>query len=230
MDKDATSTVYSDHEDDDDDDGEGDAEDDDEQDDDTEAAGATDAAKSGRFSSVYSLFSRLAGTKVLERSDMEGVLSAFKQQLMAKNVAHEIAEKLCESVAKSLEGKKLGYASVKSTVYKAIEEALTRILTPARQVDIMQGIMAAQADRRPYSIVFLGVNGVGQRTRRSSLLPTHRLYPLCKRSHTSSYSMECCPVSPLLCCVVLTVRQEHQSGQDRRVLPVEGAEGGHWRV
>ena len=161
MDKDATSTVYSDHEDDsdDEDDDEDDA-DDSTQSDDSKAATASDA-KSGRFSSVYSLFSRLAGTKVLGREDMESVLSAFKQQLMAKNVAHEIAEKLCESVAKSLEGKKLGYASVKSTVYHAIEEALTRILTPARQVDIMQGIMAAQADKRPYSIVFLGVNGVG---------------------------------------------------------------------
>lgn len=159
VDKDAVSAVYSDHE--DEDDGT-DEEFDDEVDADESKATAGDASKSGRFSSMYSLFSRLAGTKVLERTDMESVLDQFKQQLMAKNVAHEIAEKLCESVAKSLEGKKLGYASVKSTVYKAIEEALTRILTPARQVDIMQGIMAAQADKRPYSIVFLGVNGVGQ--------------------------------------------------------------------
>ena len=163
MDRDATSTVYSDHEDEDEDDEEA-GEEDGHTDDSSKGGAGSDASKSGRFSSVYSLFSRLAGTKVLERADMEAVLSAFKQQLMAKNVAHEIAEKLCESVAKSLEGKKLGYASVKSTVYKAIEEALTRILTPARQVDIMQGIMAAQADKRPYSIVFLGVNGVGQRS------------------------------------------------------------------
>ena len=159
VDKDATSVVYSDHEDEQSDE---EAEDEAEEQDDSAGAEAKDASKSGRLSSVYSLFSRLAGTSVLERSDMDAVLAAFKQQLMAKNVAHEIAEKLCESVAASLEGKKLGYASVKSTVYSAIEEALTRILTPARQVDIMQGIMAAQANKRPYSIVFLGVNGVGQ--------------------------------------------------------------------
>ena len=170
VDKDATSVVYSDHEDEQSDE---EAEDEAEEQDDSKGAEAKDASKSGRLSSVYSLFSRLAGTKVLERSDMDAVLAAFKQQLMAKNVAHEIAEKLCESVAASLEGKKLGYASVKSTVYAAIEEALTRILTPARQVDIMQGIMAAQANKRPYSIVFLGVNGVGQRNAIAATQPNN---------------------------------------------------------
>jgi len=85
--------------------------------------------------------------------------------LMSKNVAEEIAEKLCQSVLVTLEGKKLGsFTSVKSTVKQAIEEALTRILTPSKQVDIFQGIAAAKQQNRPYSIVFLGVNGVGKST------------------------------------------------------------------
>ena len=129
-------------------------------------AAAADPAKRGRFSSsVFSLFSRLAGTSVLTRAELDPVLAQFKSSLMAKNVAHEIAEKLCDSVAVSLEGKKLGYSTVRSTVYRAIEDALTRILTPSKQTDIAQGIVEAKAAGRPYSIVFLGVNGVGTAAR-----------------------------------------------------------------
>ena len=49
---------------------------------------------------------------MLEREDLEGALGKFKEALQAKNVATDIAEKLCESVATSLEGKKLaGFTS-----------------------------------------------------------------------------------------------------------------------
>ncbi|KAJ1479121.1 hypothetical protein T484DRAFT_1815475 [Baffinella frigidus] len=43
----------------------------------------------------------------------------------------EIATKLCESVAASLEGKKIsGFNGVKNAVKTSLEEGLTRILTP----------------------------------------------------------------------------------------------------
>lgn len=42
--------------------------------------------------------------------------------------------------------------------------ALTRLLTPKRPVDILRGIQAARAEGRPFSIVFVGVNGVGKST------------------------------------------------------------------
>ncbi|KAG2555410.1 hypothetical protein PVAP13_9KG245784 [Panicum virgatum] len=118
--------------------------------------------KKGWFSSM---FQSIAGNNVLEKSDLQPALKALKDRLMTKNVAEEIAEKLCESVAASLEGKKLGsFTRISSTVQTAMEEALLRILTPRRSIDILRDVHAAKERGRPYVIVFVGVNGVGKST------------------------------------------------------------------
>ncbi|XP_058069129.1 uncharacterized protein LOC131218545 [Magnolia sinica] len=121
-----------------------------------------DAKKKGWFSSM---FQSIAGNAILEKSDLEPALKALKDRLMTKNVAEEIAEKLCESVAASLEGKKLGsFTRISSTVQTAMEEALLRILTPRRSIDILRDVHAAKEQGKPYVVVFVGVNGVGKST------------------------------------------------------------------
>lgn len=101
----------------------------------------------------------------MEKADLEPALKALKDKLMTKNVAEEIAEKLCESVAASLEGKKLGsFTRISSTVQAAMEEALVRILTPRRSIDILRDVHAAKEQGKPYVVVFVGVNGVGKST------------------------------------------------------------------
>ncbi|PKU63352.1 Signal recognition particle 54 kDa protein, chloroplastic [Dendrobium catenatum] len=112
-----------------------------------------------------SMFQSISGNAVLEKSDLQPALKALKDRLMTKNVAEEIAEKLCESIAASLEGKKLGsFTRISSTVQAAMEEALLRILTPKRSVDILRDVHAAKEQGKPYVIVFVGVNGVGKST------------------------------------------------------------------
>ncbi|XP_047310349.1 signal recognition particle receptor subunit alpha homolog [Impatiens glandulifera] len=118
--------------------------------------------KTGWFSSM---FQSIAGKASLDKADLEPALKALKDRLMTKNVAEEIAEKLCESVAISLEGKKLGsFTRISSTVQVAMEEALVRILTPKRSIDILREVHAAKEHRKPYVVVFVGVNGVGKST------------------------------------------------------------------
>ncbi|EEB94004.1 hypothetical protein MPER_07266, partial [Moniliophthora perniciosa FA553] len=92
------------------------------------------ASKSGSLGALGSLFARLTGSKVLTEQDLKPVLEGMKQHLMKKNVAKEIADKVCEGVGKSLVGKK-------------VEES-TRV---------------------PYSITFVGVNGVGKSTNLSKV-------------------------------------------------------------
>ncbi len=41
---------------------------------------------------------------------------------------------------------------------------MTRILTPKKPLDLLQGAMTAREQKRPYTIVFVGVNGVGKST------------------------------------------------------------------
>ncbi|XP_009798541.1 uncharacterized protein LOC107777480 [Nicotiana tabacum] len=118
--------------------------------------------KKGWFSSM---FQSIAGKANLEKADLEPALKALKDRLMTKNVAEEIAEKLCESVAASLEGKKLAsFTRISSTVQAAMEEALVRILTPKRSIDILRDVHAAKEQGKPYVVVFVGVNGVGKST------------------------------------------------------------------
>ncbi|KAK2646812.1 hypothetical protein Ddye_022007 [Dipteronia dyeriana] len=133
-----------------------------EEDEEVEKGSKPDANKKGWFSSM---FQSIAGKANLEKADLEPALKALKDRLMTKNVAEEIAEKLCESVAMSLEGKKLAsFTRISSTVQGAMEEALVRILTPRRSIDILRDVHAAKEQNKPYVVVFVGVNGVGKST------------------------------------------------------------------
>lgn len=76
---------------------------------------ASESGSEGTLGALGSFFARLTGSKVLTDSDLKPVLEAMKQHLMKKNVAMEIADKVCEGVGESLVGKKLG--GFQSTVY-----------------------------------------------------------------------------------------------------------------
>ncbi|EPQ28431.1 uncharacterized protein PFL1_04257 [Pseudozyma flocculosa PF-1] len=167
--------------------------DDDDDDDDDEELDGAQAAKGGflsRFSTASSsgssLFSRLTGAKTLTKEDLKPALTAMASHLQSKNVASDVAQRLCDSVERNLVGKNLGsFGSVKAEVRKALEEAITRILTPRSSTDILLEIatkkqrsvaasslaLASTAKEKelaskpePYSICFVGVNGVGKST------------------------------------------------------------------
>ncbi|KAK9061097.1 hypothetical protein SSX86_018277 [Deinandra increscens subsp. villosa] len=133
-----------------------------EDEDESETDKKVDSKKKGWFTSM---FQSIAGKANLEKADLEPALRALKDRLMTKNVAEEIAEKLCESVAVSLEGKKLAsFTRISSTVQAAMEDALVRILTPRRSIDILRDVHFAKEQHKPYVVVFVGVNGVGKST------------------------------------------------------------------
>jgi signal recognition particle receptor subunit alpha len=54
---------------------------------------------------LIQIFRGLVGKKNLTAADMDPVLEKLKEHLVAKNVAIEIATKLCDSVSSKLEGK-----------------------------------------------------------------------------------------------------------------------------
>jgi len=124
------------------------------------------------FSSLLenALVRGVVGKAALDRDDLLPVLEKLKTNFMNKNVAEDIAERLCESVASSLEGKKLSsFSSLGAMTKLAMEEALTRILTPKRSVDVLRDVRAAKEAGRPYVITFVGVNGVGKSTNLSKV-------------------------------------------------------------
>jgi signal recognition particle receptor subunit alpha len=154
-----------------------------------------DATKqsTGSLGSLGSLFARLTGSKVLSEEDLQPVLEGMKQHLMKKNVAKEIADKVCEGVGESLVGKKVGgfqsmsydvpvaialisSLATSNAVRMALSSSLTRILTPKTSTDLLLSIrtklsspLPSSQQRMPYSIVFVGVNGVGKSTNLSKV-------------------------------------------------------------
>ncbi len=126
----------------------------------------TDAKKTRTLAGgVLNYFKGLAGMRALSREDLQPALDKFREALIGKNVAQDIAERLLESVAASLEGRQMeSMTSVSTTMRRALEEALTRILTPRQSTDILADISAKKGTGRPYVITYCGVNGVGKST------------------------------------------------------------------
>eukprot|EP00166_Cyanidium_caldarium_P000201 ctg_1073.g447 len=144
-----------------------------------ERPAADDAATSKPAAGLLSYFSQWMGNRPLSREDLQAPLTHFREKLIAKNVAPPVAEALTRSVAAKLEGKRLDAFTVRSMVRSALQEALSRTLTPRQTQELVDAIRqrAAAPDmatangttttvrhRRPYIMVFVGVNGVGKST------------------------------------------------------------------
>jgi len=134
-----------------------------EEDDDEEVLRSSAGGKSG--GSMFSIFSNLVGNKALTRDDLEPVLAKLRDNLIAKNVASEVAASLIESVMVKLEGSVMGtFQSIARTVKDALTQSLMKLLTPKRRIDILRDVLEAKENKKPYVITFCGVNGVGKST------------------------------------------------------------------
>lgn len=135
----------------------------------------------------FSMTRLLGGKDALTEADLAPVVQAMQVHLQSKNVANDVAALICDGVQRRLVGKRLStFGSVKAEVRKSLEESITRILTPSTSTDILLEI-ASKKQRRaellntvpgaasrnartvspalnPYSICFVGVNGVGKST------------------------------------------------------------------
>ena len=78
-----------------------------------EEGGEGEAASKKSSSGLLSFFKGLTMGKVISQESMAPVLDRMREHLITKNVAVEIADKLCESVAAKLDGKVIGTFSGK---------------------------------------------------------------------------------------------------------------------
>ncbi|VDN13059.1 unnamed protein product [Dibothriocephalus latus] len=124
------------------------------------------SASSGNFmSSLLRGLKNTASGRALTLGDITPTLDHLRDHLVHKNVAFEIANRLCESISERLVGVQLGrFERVSTRVRTALEEACTRLLASGRRVDVLRDALDARASGKPYVIVFCGVNGVGKST------------------------------------------------------------------
>jgi len=127
-----------------------------------------EAAESSGF---WGMLNRVTTNRPLTAGDLDKPMQELEQQLIDKNVASPIADEICKSVTKNLVGQRIGsFTTIRSAIWKAMHSALGRILTPKYPVNVRAGIERAKQQYRPYSIVMVGVNGVGKSTSLSKVV------------------------------------------------------------
>mmetsp|Transcript_21297 Transcript_21297/g.38897 ORF Transcript_21297/g.38897 Transcript_21297/m.38897 type:complete len:616 (-) Transcript_21297:60-1907(-) len=134
-----------------------------------ETTGTQEPAQTGRMGGLFKTLTKgvknLTGGAVLADEDLAPILGTFKTALMSRNVAAEVADKLAESVRTSLVGKRTEkFTSMSATVKQSLKESMETLLQPKKSIDVLRAALAAKNSGRVYSIVFLGVNGVGKST------------------------------------------------------------------
>lgn len=125
------------------------------------------SSNSWNFSKTYlgGMIQSITGGKVLDDNDLKPVLQTLKEVLLSKNVAQEIADSICASVGKSLVGHRMAsFSSIKTVVTEALRDAVQRILTPRSSTDVLRQVLDAKAEGKVFSVVFIGINGVGKST------------------------------------------------------------------
>lgn len=121
--------------------------------------------KGAKTGGMFSMFRGLVGSKSITAEDMAPVLDKLRDHLIAKNVAADVSQKLCDSVGARLEGRVLGsFTGVASTVRATLVDALVQLLSPKRRVNLLRDVLEAQKGGRPFVVTFCGVNGVGKST------------------------------------------------------------------
>lgn len=121
--------------------------------------------KSGILSNLKNSFKSFAEGKVLTEKDVRDILEKFKEDLMKKNVAEEIAREITENLKVKLLNQKVQvFSSVTDLARTTLKESLTKILTPKKTHDILSEAMKAREKGETYVVAFIGVNGVGKST------------------------------------------------------------------
>lgn len=115
----------------------------------------------------FSFLRKFTGGKTITSEDIKSTLVELQNHLIKKNVAPEVAQHLTSNVEKALVGSKTkNWTSIQATAKEALANALTKILTPGTSVNLLQDI---RANKKPYVISVVGVNGVGKSTNLSKL-------------------------------------------------------------
>ena len=117
------------------------------------------------FSRFKTSLRKIAEAKNLDPATLRPILEIFKDELIRKNVAEEIARKICENLLERLVHTKSELlTSTRKIVKNALRECLTSILTPKNNIDLLARALKRKEEGRPFVVTFIGVNGVGKST------------------------------------------------------------------
>ncbi|MFX0075269.1 MAG: signal recognition particle-docking protein FtsY [Candidatus Hermodarchaeota archaeon] len=114
-----------------------------------------------KIGNIFSAFVK----KTLTSESLESALNELNLLLIGNDVAAETADILCQKLDESLKGEQIGrFTSKKKYLFEILKEVISEILTPEKNVDLLEEIKKKNQEGKPYIICFLGVNGTGKTT------------------------------------------------------------------
>ncbi|KAJ1841724.1 hypothetical protein LPJ73_006022, partial [Coemansia sp. RSA 2703] len=138
--------------------------------DDDDGSNGDSASKKSAIGGFFGMFKSLTSGRVLTAEVLTEPMARMREHLTNKNVAADVSDEICKTVANSMIGVRVGgLQNIRKLVEQSMETALTRILTPVTSTDIIRDIEQAKQQGRPYTMAFVGVNGVGKSTNLSKV-------------------------------------------------------------
>jgi len=114
-----------------------------------------------KLGNIFSAFVK----KTLTSDNLESTLNELNLLLISSDVAMETADVLCQKVSESLKGEQISrLTSKKKFLFDILREVVKEILTPEREINLIDEIRNVNKQNKPYVMCFLGVNGTGKTT------------------------------------------------------------------
>lgn len=105
----------------------------------------------------------------LGEKELDDILYNFGLELIEGDVAQEVVDELSTIIKEKLKGERVRRGKDTSKVIEeALKEEIRRIVSKPKP-DLIGGIERKRRDGKPYSILFLGVNGTGKTTTMAKL-------------------------------------------------------------
>ena len=114
-----------------------------------------------KLKNVFSTFVK----KTLTEKNLDDAINDLRILLISNDVAVDTADEICRKVIDFMKGQQINrLTSIKKTLFDMLKEIITEILTPEREINIINEIEQKKTQNLPYVIVFFGINGTGKTT------------------------------------------------------------------
>jgi len=118
-----------------------------------------------KFKTSLSKVVEKLSTKELTEKNLDDVLWDLQLILIQNDVSVKVAKQIADDVKKELIGEKIGrFENPRERVNEALKNAIFRVLTSGQAIDIFRMAEEKKAERKPLTIVVVGINGTGKTT------------------------------------------------------------------